>query len=370
MIAFIKRNFKIWWTLSVNSFISSFLIFLYVYFVGAHIPFYTILFAAAMANVAVVLFFCLKRKHETIAMMRSGFILIGFSTLILLLPLPPSMLLLPYTVLSGLGFILFWVSYNIAYFSTRGIGGNYQQMTAYWAVAIIAGVIAPLMGSRIFTYLGLVPFVGTVLIMLVFIFFLVKFIPSITCSYTFPNLRDDLQGLRRLMLVDGAIHKVHSALIPLFSLLYIKREVDFGTFLSLMSLLGLIITFKIAKISDRLKKRTIFIWPLSIAAGLSVVLMYYVHSFWPFFFLALIHAALSVLNDPLRSTIILDLGKTEPLSWISREVYLNIGRGILLAVIGVLLYYGFTRAIYLVMGSLYFAFPILLYTKKIYATAR
>ena len=144
---------------------------------------------------------------------------------------------------------------------------------------------------------------------------------------------------------------------------------DFGKFLSVMSLVALFFAFRLAKKSDKKQNRTMFIWPLSIATGLVAMCFYFVTTFPVFLILALLLKALTILVEPIRSNIILDKTEKKPIDWISREVFLNIGRMFLVGVVALMLFFKLDKEIFIFLGLVHILFPFVVYYKKVYATS-
>ena len=88
-----------------------------------------------------------------------------------------------------------------------------------------------------------------------------------------------------------------------------------------------------------------------------------------FFALAVVIKIVSVISDPLRSTIILDRHASEdPVTWLSREFYINMGRAVLLGGAALCTYVGSNRLVFVFLALPYLLFPFLVHRKKIYTS--
>jgi len=364
----LERHFKVYWLQAVYVFAhAGFGVLLYIVFFKEHITLSQLLLGEFLASTAVALYLTFRRALFSRFDMRLGFILYGLVLLLFFLPfsLP---IFFTYFILRGIGIMTFYTPYNILFFNQSKRGRSLQDMTWYWGVGIAAGVIAPIFGGFV---LGNFSF-GVFLALGASVLFCGAWLSGKAKKeeyrYTVAQGLNHLRSLRTVVTIDGALHKVMMVVIPIYGLLYFSDELDYGMFLSLVAVVALLFSFRMAKLSDKLQKRRIFIWPLSIAAGIATGLFYFAESFWAFLALALILRALSVMVEPIRSNIIQDKKKKSHLNWISREIYLNIGRALMLGVVALMMYAGLQQEIFIFLASLHILFPIVVSLKKVYGT--
>ncbi len=371
MIAYLKENFKIWWLGSFYVLLSSgFFTTLYVYFVKKNIGLEQILAAEFLAALTVSITVLLRRKWHSQYSLYFGFLCTTLALSSLFLPLPTKYLLPIYTVVAYVGSISFYIIFNIIFFSSGKKEQNLQHVTFYWAIMIVSGIVGPLIGGYILSTLGIYYFALVSFLILGILFYFIRYVPSQVFSFTTKDLLGTLSGFKRIILLDGALHKVGLITITLMSLRFINNEFDFGKYLSLVSIVALIFSFRTAKISDRIHRRMIFIWPLSVAAAVTTMLLYFANNFYLYIILALLLKALTVMVEPMRTNILQDKAdKNNPVTWISRELYINIGRSILWLTAFILWHFNLQSLLFIIMGLLYLLFPIIVEYKKIYATA-
>jgi hypothetical protein len=264
---------------------------------------------------------------------------------------------------------MFFVPFNVLFFKEgQKLNNNLQHITFYWAIMIISGILGPLAGGYILQKFGINYFVFTALVILFIVVYLVKYLPIEIYNVTKEKLSKTLKGFRTINLLDGALHKVGIVSSTLLSLRFITSEISFGQFLSLVSVVALIFSFQTAKLSDRINKRMIFIWPLSIASAITIFALYFTDNLYIFLGLALTLKALTVMLEPIRSNILQDKAdKNNPLIWIARELYLNAGRSIFWLTAFILWYFNLQIILFIIMGFLYLFFPMIVHHKKIYA---
>lgn len=370
MITYLKDNFKIWWLGSFYVFLSSgFFTTLYVYFVKRHISFQQLLFVEVLAALAVTITVLVKRRWHTQYSLYFGFVCTALAVASLFLPLPIKFLLPIYGTVGYVGTVSFYVIFNILFFSSSKEDKNLQHTTFYWGIMIISGIVGPLIGGFILAKLSIFYFALVAFVILGILFYLIRYVPTKVFTLTKHDLFNSIRGFRKITLLDGALHKVGLMAITLMSLRFIDNEFDFGKYLSLVSIVALIFSFRTAKISDHLRRRMVFIWPLSIGAAVTTAALYFADNFYLYITLALILKALTVMVEPMRTNILSDkANKNNPIIWISREFYLNTGRTIFWLMTAVLWYFGQQSILFIIMGLLYLLFPIIVEYKKIYAT--
>ncbi len=371
MIAYLKDNFKIWWLGSFYIFLSSGLFTtLYIYFIRRHVSFQQILYVEFLSVFIITLAILIKHKWHTQYSLYFSFVCAAVAVFSLFLPLPTIYLLPIYGVISHLGTVFFYVIFTILFFSSGKEDKNLQHTTFYWAIMIISGIIGPLIGGFILAKLSIFYFALVAFVILGILFYLIRYVPVKVFTLTTHDLFNSIRGFRKINLLDGALHKVGLMTITLMSLRFIDDEFDFGKYLSLVSMVALIFSFRTAKISDRINRRMIFIWPLSIGAAVTTTALYFVNDFYLYVILALLLKALTVMVEPMRTNILKDRAdKNNPIIWISREFYLNTGRTIFWLMTAILWYFGQQSILFIIMGLLYLLFPIIVEYKKIYATA-
>ncbi|KKQ28132.1 MAG: hypothetical protein US42_C0002G0087 [Candidatus Magasanikbacteria bacterium GW2011_GWC2_37_14] len=365
---YLKNKFKVWWLGSCYIFLTSgFLTTLYIYFVKRNIDIKEILLAEFFGAVTVSLIIFYKRKWHTHHTFWLAFSLMAIALLILFLPLPIKYLLILYTAVAYSGTILFFVPFNVLFFKEGNKSKNLQHITFYWAIMIIGGIVGPLVGGYLLASVNLIYFVLVSFLILLFVVCLVKYLPVEIYLVEKKKLFSTLKGFRTITILDGALHKVNTITIVILSLQFITNAFSFGKFLSLVSLVALVFSWQTAKISDRLNQRMFFLWPLCMVTGLVTFSLYFATSFYLFVALALVLKALTIMLEPMRSNILQDKAdKNNPLTWISRELFLNSGRSVLWLTAFVLWYFNWQSLLFIIMGSLYLIFPILVRYKNVY----
>ncbi|OGH66591.1 MAG: hypothetical protein A3B90_00975 [Candidatus Magasanikbacteria bacterium RIFCSPHIGHO2_02_FULL_41_13] len=362
-----KNKFRVWWLQVAYTLINSgFLSLLYLYFVKNHLNFGYIILAEALGYLATLVFILIKRQFRTRYDLRFGFILVFCALLLLMLPFSALVLLIPYTILKITGAIMFFVPYNILFFETTNLDKKLSRMTSYWSIGLVVGIFAPLLGGFLFSQLGLLFFIFIATVLVFAAFFLTYLVKKDSYPYTAKEICTHIKGFRTIVMIDGALPVASGLLLTLYLLTFVRGAFDFGLLLSFIALLSVSFSFLLAKISDKNKKRLEFIWPLSTLSGIIMILFYFVHSFWAVIVLIICFKFISTMLSPIQSNIIFDRENTSATTWISRELFLNIGRFFVLLFLVPFLYFGFLKEAFVIVALLYILFPFVVFKKGVY----
>ncbi len=369
--SFFEKKFRVWW-LQVGYMIvnSGFISLLYVYFVKSHLNFGYIILAEALGYLFSIFLILVKKQFSSQRDLRFGFILVFCALLMLLLPLLPLTLLIPYTVLKVMGAIMFFTPYNILFFESTKANKKLSRMTSYWSIGVVVGIVAPIVGGFLFSRLGLFPFVLIALGILGLTFYLIKFVKKEVYPYSVQEIFQHIKGFRTIVMIDGALPTASNLLLSLYLLTFVRGAFDFGILLSSIALLSVSFSFLIAKISDKNKKRLEFIWPLSSFSGIVLILLYFTQSFWSVVVLVVAFKFISTMLNPIQSNIVFDRDNTTASTWISREIFLNIGRTLTLLCLVPLVYLGFLKEAFVFVALLFIVFPFVVFKKGVYKKYR
>lgn len=363
-----SQSFKLWWLQAILMIAEiGFASLLALLFFRESVPLYHLFFAQAAGALFVTIYLIMRRVFFSRGDIRLGFLLsmVGFS--FLFLPFSIGVYYV-YMIFSYVSIMTFFTPYNILFFERTPKERRLRDMTMYFAIFVVVGIVAPIMGAELFERLGLKPFLAIAIMCYGLGFLLAGFVKKERYPFSFQELFSCLKRVRTITTLDGMIGKIF-AVIPLYALLYITSARDFGAFLSVMSLVALFFSFRIAKQSDASQNRVQFLYPLSIIMGCLVMLLGFTNSFWPFFLITLFVKGLDVILAPIRSNIMQDAVPHAPVNWVAREVFLNIGRAAVMGFVGCSFLFGLERISFFLLGILPILFPLLVFRKKVYAPA-
>ena len=340
---------------------------LYLRFFQQQISFWVFFFAEGFFTVLLLIFLLLNRSFSSRRNILIGFALTALAFALLFLPFSRALFYM-YVIVRGFGSIIFYVAYNIEYFALTPENKRLEHMTWYWIIPTVVLAVAPLAGAFLLSRFSFFWFVMAAFVVLAIgVWFVLSAVSPHVTRYTPHEALTHLRGLRLLTAIDGALNKVMKAGIPVFALLYIQTEWEYGKFLSLVAVVSVFVSLAIARHSDKIQKRAVFLWPLAILTGCITAFFYFVDSFLSFFLLTIFLQALTVMTEPIRANIMQDVKKNEPLNWISREIYLNIGRAIFFFIIVLFLRFDMAKEVFLFFAFLNIIFPFMVWSKKVYA---
>lgn len=363
----LKSKFRVWWLqLGYMILSSGFISLLYVYFVKSHLNFGYIILAEALGYLFSIFIILFKKQFSSQRDLRLGFILVFSALLLLLFPFLPLTLLIPYTVFKVTGAIMFFTPYNILFFESTQTSKKLSRMTSYWSIGVVVGVLAPIIGGFLFSRMGLSSFVFIALVLLGLTFYLIKFVKKEVYPYSVQEIFQHIKGFRTIVMIDGALPTASNLLLTLYLLTFVQSAFDYGVLLSFIALISVSFSFLLAKISDQKQKRLEFIWPLASCSGIIMLLFYFIHGFWPAIILLIFFKFISTMLNPIQSNIVFDKDHTTAITWISRELFLNIGRTFTLLFLLPLVYLGFFKEAFVVVSLLYILFPFIIFKKGIY----
>lgn len=234
---------------------------------------------------------------------------------------------------NGFALFFFFMFYNIIHFEKSEQAKVGRNSAIMFSIVPLIGMTAPLLsgalaevnmnlvwlGSGIFFFLALLQ---------------VDKQPNFQVKYKVRDVLNEIKAVRSLLFLEGVWEALVFGVIPVYTLHFIKTPLFYGVFLSYLALLGIIANMSLGKLTDKLQKRVIFLYPLSIILAITTGLM-----FWGVnnlaFWLVLVGIIKFVL--PLfwniTTALVIDTYKNLKKAIPGREIVLAMGRlsGLLLA---------------------------------------
>jgi MFS family permease len=228
--------------------------------------------------------------------------------------------------ISGLVTPLFYIVYNIAHFKLTP-----QHRTAYssaimFSIFPIIGLIAPLAAGWLaqIDYLYIWVFSG---IFYAVTFLLTKFQTDFPVNYNLVAGWRSIKTTRVLLFVQGIWEILVFGIIPIFSLHFISSPLYYGTYIAYLSLMSVIANLFLGHLSDKLQKRLVFLYPVTILMALATFAFPLVTTsliFW--LILTGIIQFLSPLFWNFSTAYFVDRQPDVLISMPIRELVLNVGR--------------------------------------------
>jgi len=163
----------------------------------------------------------------------------------------------------GLTIISFYLIYNIAHFelTPRHRTGFSSAIffSIYPLVSLITSLLAGLLAQANYLFIwilsGLFFFIPQ---------YLVKFQKDFKVSY---NLKLSLQAIkatRSFIFLQGIWESLLFGIIPVFSLYFIKSPLSYGAYMAYLSLMSVLANLLLGRYTDRVQKRILFLYPLTL----------------------------------------------------------------------------------------------------------
>ncbi|KKQ91205.1 MAG: hypothetical protein UT17_C0015G0004 [Candidatus Woesebacteria bacterium GW2011_GWB1_39_10] len=264
--------------------------------------------------------------------------------------------------INGFAMFFFFVFYNIAHFENTPRERKGHSSALMFIAPSLIGIIAPLVA-------GYVAQINLVIIWMVsstsflISFYLVSLQKDFQVSYKIKAAIREIKATRMFIFLEGVWEALPFGVIPIYTLFFIKTPFEYGIFLSYLALISIIANFTLGKITDKLQKRTVFLYPLTIIMACTTTLLAFVNSnLASWIILTGIIQFFLPLFWNVSTAMIIDSHSNLQLAIPGRELILAIGRvvGLVMAFLSFTIekspYY-----IFIILGSVLFLYPIVLF---------
>lgn len=172
------------------------------------------------------------------------------------------------SMISGFIVPLFYVAYNIAHYQLTPRHRTGFSSGIMFSIFPIVGLIAPLAAGWLaeINYLYIWVLSG---IFFTATFILTKFQTNFTIQYNLLAGFRTIKATRILLFLEGIWETLAFGIIPIFSLHFIKSPLYYGTYLAYLSLMSVIANLVLGHLSDKLQKRLVFLYPVTILMALA-----------------------------------------------------------------------------------------------------
>lgn len=274
-----------------------------------------------------------------------------------------------YTIalLYGLSGVFFFVPYNIAHFENspkHRTGISSAIMFNVWpAIGIGAPFIAGIIAQVNFIYVwiastifGLIPL------------FLTRKQDDFKIKYSITKALRELKATRIYIFLFGFWDSLNQAIIPIYTLFFIKSPLYYGAYLAYLSLIAVLANFLVGHFTDKIQKRSVFLYPVAFLTGIATLMFIFATENITYWIIAsgVIQLFVPVLTN-LSTALVVDSHQDLRLAMPGRELLLSIGRVIGLFLVFLSFVFEKTPFIifFILSGSMIFFGLLLLYNKKI-----
>jgi uncharacterized membrane protein YjfL (UPF0719 family) len=263
---------------------------------------------------------------------------------------------------NGFGLFFFFIFYNIAHFeNTPQVKRGHSSALMFIAPSMI-GVVAPLLAGFL-TQINLFVMWLVSFISFCISFYLIRLQENFRISYRIGAVMHEIKATRVFIFIEGVWEALVFGVIPIYTLYFIKTPLGYGTFLSYLALVSIVANFTLGRITDKLQKRTVFLYPLTIImAGTTISFITVRSDITIWIVLTGIIQFLLPLFWNISTAMVIDAHSNLHLAIPGRELTLALGR-----IIGLIMaYLSFTvekspHYIFIVLGLILFVYPAKLF---------
>lgn len=176
-----------------------------------------------------------------------------------------------FSFIRGLITPLFYICFNVIYFKLVSQEKRSQGGALMFNAPILIGLLAPLIAGYLVevNILFLLPFI---LLSFLLNWYVTHTQNDFTIKYHLKEIITAVKETKILIFLQGFWESLIFIIIPIYSLFFIKSPIWYGTFIAYLSFISIIANFFLGKLSDKIGKRIIFLYPLTIFLSLNTFL--------------------------------------------------------------------------------------------------
>ena len=263
-------------------------------------------------------------------------------------------------IIFGFTIIFFYVAYNIAHFKLTPKHRTGLSSAIFFSLNPLISLIAPIVAGFTASFSYLYIWLFSILFFL-FSFYLSRKQYNFKIKYkiSFKVMKPTLIFAFLQALWEPLIFTI----IPIFSLFFIKSPLYFGAYLSYLSLVSIIANLTLGKLTDKLQKRIIFLYPLTVVMATATFLfpLALTSLVWWIIITGVIQFFTPLFWN-LTTSMFVDTTKHIKTGFVTRELVLSIGRMISIILIAINFYFQEKPTyIFYYLGFTILLFPITLY---------
>lgn len=243
------------------------------------------------------------------------------------------------SMIAGIGSCLFYLFYNIRYFSEEKEGKTYGHAAKFFNILIIISLIAPFLAGLI----GEVKFMYVAILTLFFFIIAVvvaRSLPDSMYSFSMAQSYKSAYGAKKIIFLNGLYDSLGWGILTVFTLQFIQTPLSFGIFASYLAIISVISNFIMGKIGDRFKKGHVVAAVSSALAFGAVLLMGFSSTSLAAWVVA--NGIMQFISPVFTSTALalaLERSTDKLMMLHAREMLMNVGRFIGVVAAGLMLYF-------------------------------
>lgn len=268
---------------------------------------------------------------------------------------------------SGITVVFFYVTYNTLHFKNTPKDRRAFSSSLFTLAGPFLGIVLPPLVGFLAQKWGFPSIFLTAIFILLIAFYLIRLLPKIEFECQLGQILNKTRRINFLLIIEGIKDTVSLAAIPLFTLFFIDRPLPYGIYFGYLAFVSAIATLILGYFSDRFKKRTVILYPVTSLAATMIILLAFSQSLTWWAIITGVLGFILTINGTFVTTLVLDQVHREDEAMISREFLVGVGRGIGTSlIIASLALYNSPKLALILIGSLYFLFPLIVRFKKIY----
>jgi len=265
-------------------------------------------------------------------------------------------------IISAISIYFFWVFYNITHFENTPKHRTGLSSAIIFVIPPIIAVVAPLLAGYMATK-NILFFLIFVFISYLLVMFFINYQEDFVLEYSLPAALREIKSTRIFILIHGIWDATIQAFIPIFSLHFIRTPLNYGAYLGYLGLIGVIANLTLGHHIDKIKKRSIFLYPLSLAISLATFsLVFAIKNLTLWIIVTGIIQFLNPIFWNIITALVVDAHQNLRLAMPGREFVLNTGRVIGVSMILVSFILEPTpHYLFYILGGTLLVLPILLF---------
>lgn len=266
------------------------------------------------------------------------------------------------SLLNGFSIYLFYIFYNAAYFKNTPREKTGRGSAVMFSIGPFLSVLAPLLAGiaaqanyfYVWTLSGL--------------FFLVPFWlagrqKNFPVKYDLKSAFREIRQTRLFIFIEGVWEAMIMGIIPVYTLFFIEKPLGYASFLAYLSLISIAANFIISRKTDKLQKRVVFLYPLTVAMAVVTFLFPLATRglVWWIVLTGILQFTIPLFWS-LTMAMVVDAHPNLELAMSGRELALTTGRILGLAL--AFLSFTFEKTpffIFFVLGAVMLLFPLILF---------
>jgi MFS family permease len=268
---------------------------------------------------------------------------------------------------SGTTVVYFYLIYNTLFFENTPRDKRATSSGLYSFAGPFLGIIVPLIAGMMSQRFGLPSLFIAATGLIAICFLMIGSLPQVSFESNLSVILKKNHSLVIPLIIEGIKEAVPLLAIPVSTLLYIKEPLPYGIYLSYLAIVAVITGLLLGFISDRIKSRTIFLYPSTILTTVAIVFLGLTHDLPSWSIASGAFSFTAAIGAIFVTTAVLDKASSVKEGMIAREFLLGVGRiiGSTICLLFLLTDQPPQRAI-IALGLIYLLFPLSVFWQKLY----